>query len=292
MTKTIVAFHAKCPDGFAAAWACWRKLGDSAEYIPCEYGNPPPDVTGANVYIVDFSFSAAVLTEMAEKAEHITLLDHHVSAQKDLEGLEVPKLYIQFDMEQSGATLAWHFFFGDEPCWLVDYAEDRDLWRHKLPDSHAVNAYLMALPHSFEAFNEAFDLGAEKVAQLGKGCITWQRYYIEATKKLSRVQRFLGHDVPVVNAPYTAVSEVVGELSEGHPFAMGWHQKQDGQVVYSLRSRGGFNVSELAQSCGGGGHKAAAGFTLPKFPWELTEPQEFKPKTPVDIAKEVLAERK
>jgi len=270
--KTIVIYHAKCPDGMASAWAAWKKLGDSAEYVPCQYQEPPPEVAGATVYIVDFSFPASVLTEMASKAEHITLLDHHVTAQKDLTDLKVPKLDIHFDMNKSGATLTWAHFFGDQPCWLVDYAEDRDLWRFKLPNSHAINAYLQSLPQTFEAYQRAADLGPERVALLGEGCLTWLRYYVESTKKLSHRARFLGHDeIPIVNAPYTAVSEVVGELSEGAPFAMGWHVREDGKVVYSLRSRGGFDVSALAKTCGGGGHKAAAGFTLAKYPWELTE---------------------
>lgn len=274
MTNTIVLYHAKCPDGFASAWAAWKKLGDSAEYQPCRYGDPTPDVTGKIVYIVDFSFPRHVLLDMAEKAQHVTLLDHHKTAEADLKGLEHPKLEIHFDMNKSGATLTWYHFFGDEPCWLVQYAEDRDLWRHALPGSLEVNSYLQALPHNFEKFSEVFEGGQEAAKVAGVGCLTWVRYYVNSTKKLSYPMRFLGHDnIPVVNAPFTAISEVVGELSEGHPFAMGWHVREDGKIVYSLRSRGDFDVSALAKTCGGGGHKNAAGFTLDLFPWNLNEPR-------------------
>jgi nanoRNase/pAp phosphatase (c-di-AMP/oligoRNAs hydrolase) len=74
--------------------------------------------------------------------------------------------------------------------------------------------------------------------------------------------------VPVVNAPYTAISEVVGELAEeeGVPFAVGWYVGASGNVVYSLRSKGSFNVAELAQKMGGGGHIKAAGFQSPSYP--------------------------
>ncbi|NIV11578.1 MAG: bifunctional oligoribonuclease/PAP phosphatase NrnA, partial [Aliifodinibius sp.] len=34
------------------------------------------------------------------------------------------------------------------------------------------------------------------------------------------------------------------------------------EVVYSLRSRGDFDVSALAERFGGGGHKNAAGFRV------------------------------
>ena len=36
----------------------------------------------------------------------------------------------------------------------------------------------------------------------------------------------------------------------------------DGRFQYSLRSRGDFDVSELAKKHGGGGHKGAAGFVV------------------------------
>ena len=270
MAKTLVLYHAKCPDGLASAWAAWKSLGDQAEYLPVQYGDQPPDVTGCIVYIVDFSFPRQVLIEMAEKAERVVLLDHHKTAEADLQGLQVPKLEITFDMDESGATLTWKHFFGTQECWLVNYARDRDLWRFQLPHSKAVNAYLQSLPPTFQEYQKAYELGIEQVAMLGEGCLSWLRYYVESTKRLARRGTFLNHEVPIVNAPYTAISEVVGELAEGHPFAVGWHVREDGRVVYSLRSRGDFDVSALAKSVGGGGHRQAAGFSLEWFPWELT----------------------
>ncbi len=70
--------------------------------------------------------------------------------------------------------------------------------------------------------------------------------------------------IPVVNVSGKIVSEVVAELAESHPFAAGWWQLDDGQVVVSLRSRSdGVNVAEIAKHEGGGGHPGAAGFTFP-----------------------------
>lgn len=270
--KTLVLYHANCPDGFAAAWAAWRALGDDAEYIPCSYGHEPPDVTGARVFIVDFSFKRDVMFKLLYQAETITLLDHHITAQQDLADLEHPRFFFTFDMNKSGATLTWEHFHGDEPCWIVKYAEDRDLWRHALPRTKEVNAYLQAGPKNLRAYDTCYRLGMEAVADMGAGCLAWMRYYIDATKECARRMPFLGHaDIPVVNAPYTATSEVVGELAEldGVPFAVGWHQRSSGQVVYSLRSRGDFDVSAIAVLMGGGGHRKAAGFSSERFPWEL-----------------------
>jgi nanoRNase/pAp phosphatase (c-di-AMP/oligoRNAs hydrolase) len=54
------------------------------------------------------------------------------------------------------------------------------------------------------------------------------------------------------------ISDVVGQLSDGYPFAACFFQVDNGWV-YSLRSSNGFDVSELAKSMGGGGHQAASG---------------------------------
>jgi hypothetical protein len=271
---TKVLYHGNCPDGFAAAWAAWMSLGDKAEYVACQYGHEPPEVDGCDVFIVDFSFKRPVMLELARKAKSVTVLDHHVTAQEDLAGLEAEaaNVLVVFDMDKSGATLSWQHFHGSDECWLVDYAEDRDLWRHKLPRTKEVNAYLMAAPKTFGHYSAAFSAGAEQVANWGTGCLTFIRYFVDAQKALATRARFLGHsNIPVVNTPYVSTSEVVGELAEDALFAVGWHVREDGQAVYSLRSRGDFNVAHLAESMGGGGHVRAAGFRSQWMPWALAD---------------------
>jgi hypothetical protein len=281
---TYVLYHGRCPDGIMAAWSAWKSLGSSATYIPCLFEQDdqvlfgdslmPPNFTNEEVYILDFSFSEEKTLEIADQASIVVLLDHHASAQRDLAKLIGTRinLDLHFDMTKSGARLAYDFFVGREPCWIVDYTQDRDLWKWELPYSKEINAYLLTIPHDFEQISAVFQAGEFDARVRGQGCLAWTRYYVDSTKALARNVRFLGHDnIPVVNAPFPAISEVVGELAVGHEFAVGWHQKDNGQVVYSLRSKHGFDVSKLAQRVGGGGHKEASGFTLDKFPWELTE---------------------
>jgi hypothetical protein len=74
----------------------------------------------------------------------------------------------------------------------------------------------------------------------------------------------------VVNAPVLQ-SEVGDVLCAAHPrrpfaamfsvLAPDRPGEPEGRV-YSLRSRNGFDVSAVAKSMGGGGHRAAAGFTV------------------------------
>ena len=54
-----VLYHRDCADGFGAAWAAHRELGrEKVEYLPCTYGEPPPEMeSGSRVYILDFDVS-------------------------------------------------------------------------------------------------------------------------------------------------------------------------------------------------------------------------------------------
>lgn len=258
--RNIVIYHGgNCPDGFTAAWVAWKLYGDSADYLPAKYGDPPPDVTDRHVRILDFSYPRATLLEMHAKATSLAVLDHHKTAEADLAGLD----FCKFDMNRSGAGLAWDVLHADEPRpKLVDYVEDRDLWRFSLPDARAITAYVMATPKAFEAWSNLARLvedGPGRVAELGQAILRKidEMIYTHACETIPRV--VAGHAVPVVNAS-TEFSEIAGKLAEGALFSVAWFQRGDGKYQYSLRSRGDFDVSEIAKLWGGGGHKNAAGF--------------------------------
>ena len=72
--------------------------------------------------------------------------------------------------------------------------------------------------------------------------------------------------IPCVNASEN-VSELGNLMCERYPdapFSMSYCDRGDGMRSYSLRSIGDFDVSVVAKAFGGGGHKNAAGFALPK----------------------------
>lgn len=71
-----------------------------------------------------------------------------------------------------------------------------------------------------------------------------------------------GYAVPVANLPYTMASDAGHKLAESAPFGACYWDTPEGRV-FSLRSQGEFDVSEIAKQYGGGGHKNAAGFRVP-----------------------------
>lgn len=274
--KTLCIYHGNCDDGFAAAWAVRHALGDeNVEFYPGVYQKDPPDVTGRGVILVDFSYKRPVLEAMAEKAAWVLVLDHHKTAQEDLAGYPVPvgpseigepahKIAALFDMDRSGAGLAWDFFHPGMPRPdFINYIEDRDLWRKTLPMGDEFTIALRSYPQDFSVWDALVGGGAQRLCDQG---IDIQRYYrqqVEAMKKDARLCEFAGHEVMVSNSPYFAASEIAGELAEGRPFGACFFERADGLFQYSLRSRdGGVDVSEIAKKFGGGGHRNAAGFQL------------------------------
>lgn len=168
--KPLIIYHANCMDGAAAALAAWLKFGEEAEYRPANYGEPAPtndEVRGRDVYVLDFSYPRVELVRMraviedcrferinhegpCEKANRLWVLDHHKTAQTDLDNLP----FCVFDMRKSGAVMAWEYFhcsgLADPPQdegrvpELFRYVQDRDLWRWELPYSRAISAALTA----------------------------------------------------------------------------------------------------------------------------------------------------
>ena len=146
MPKSLVLFHANCADGFGAAIAAYTAIGEAGEYVAVQHGQPPPDVTGRDVYILDFSYPRDVLEQMFGVANSLLVLDHHESAQQALAGLT----YARFDLTHSGAVLAWEYFHpGTRVPDLLAYVEDRDLWHHALPQTHEISAYLRAVGYEW-----------------------------------------------------------------------------------------------------------------------------------------------
>lgn len=281
--QPLVIYHANCWDGFCAAWVARMALGE-IEAVPAYYGVPPPSVADREVYVLDFSYPFDVMADMASASSAFTVLDHHKTSERALADLEA--MFITHNMagrarysaDQSGGRMAWEFFAhiggwqGMKSPWLVDYTEDRDLWRHALPESENINAALRSYPLDFALWDEFHNAVGQRemFKREGEAIRRAERQIVQAHVRSARVQSFgfatglVGSDgdyqVPIVNAT-VLFSEIAGEMAKGHPFAACYFDRQDGKRQWSLRSApDGVDVSEIAKAHGGGGHKHAAGF--------------------------------
>lgn len=265
MGRPLVLYHGNdCGDGLAAAALAYCHYGDGADYQPVQYGQPPPEVTGRDVLILDFSYPRAVLLAMHDAARSLVVLDHHKTAQADLDGLP----FCRFDMNRSGATMTWDYLQEDgdlPPRLFAEYAEDRDLWRFKLPESRAVYTALAAedpaLGHRASIARE-FHRWLPQLASDGRAMIRRDEAHVARMVRHARMQNVDGYEVPVVNAT-VLFSEVGDALCKAHPeapFACYYFDDPSGMRQWGARSRGGFDVSKIAERFGGGGHPAAAGW--------------------------------
>lgn len=300
MTKTLCIYHGNRADGFGAAWCVREAFGaDNVDFHAGVYQDLPPDVTGRDVIIVDFSYKRPVLDEMAQAAASIVILDHHKTAAEDLAPFQVhecgsgrfafsdlpsvwrdfdelnrPFIAALFDMERSGAGLAWDFFFPRKPRpRLIDHIEDRDLWRFKLEGTREIQAALFSYPYDFEVWDKFF-YGVTGVADESvpledlrrEGAAIERKHHKDVAELVDvckRPMKIGGHVVPAASLPYTLTSDAGHLMAKGQPFAACYWDTPEGRV-FSLRSTDeGLDVSAIAKSYGGGGHRNASGFRVP-----------------------------
>ena len=302
----LFIYHSSCSDGFTAAWVFdkFRKKGLSiidqpVEYYPATYGQEPPDCKGREVWLVDFTYPRETLIEKVIKPSMRTLIyDHHKTAEADLFQIkeEVRRRGLQrndevvFDMHRSGCGILYDELAreygkragqhipsptGDRSFWLVDYVEDRDLWKLKRPFSKEVAAYCYSVPMTFEEWDAIESLGLSKVSEAGKGIVRYIDTFGDKVIEHATYEQLGEYVVPCINTPYMNISDHVGKLAERNPadpFALGYFRRKDGRWQFSLRSKGAFDVSVIAKTFGGGGHLNAAGFDSATLPWEPSVP--------------------
>jgi oligoribonuclease NrnB/cAMP/cGMP phosphodiesterase (DHH superfamily) len=257
--------------------------GDIA-FHASHYEDPPPNVRGHRVFVLDFSYPRETLEKMAKAADELTVLDHHKTAEEALAGLP----YCTFDMTKSGGQLTWEWLMKEgypppkpaatgsaweppEPPWLVDYTADRDLWRFALPRSREVNAALRSYPLTFDAWDDLARRGqgrlhdgfdSEAFADEGSAILRAESVAVQAHVAGAKEIDIDGYKVLATNATWLH-SEIAGTLAKGRPFGATWFER-DNVHQWSLRSdEHGIDVGELARQHGGGGHVHAAGFEVP-----------------------------
>ena len=278
-----VFFHGSCYDGFGAAFAAWKKLGDTAKYIPVSYGKvhvtdtqfQPEDV----VYIVDYSVSNEEFERLTDLVSEVVILDHHKTALERFTGLApypdphgfkhvAAGVYVDFNMDESGALITWKYFHPDKPIpRLIQWISDRDLWQLKLPGTQAIHALLTSNFMDFDTWDDLMaqaEKDPSKLIEMGSIMLSQQDRTVEMICKKVYFTNIAGKNVPVVNASshWSEVGMKLVDMYPHYPFAASYMDMPDGTRMYSLRSSG-FDVAAIAELFGGGGHKTAAGFKLP-----------------------------
>jgi oligoribonuclease NrnB/cAMP/cGMP phosphodiesterase (DHH superfamily) len=272
-TENLVCiYHDNCFDGFTAAYVVEQLVDESVTFLPGQYGEPCPEFEeGKNVLMIDVSYPRGEMLEIAERANEFLVLDHHKTAEEELEGLD----FAVFDMDRSGAGLAWDVMTNGAPRpRLVSHVEDRDLWRFDIPGTKAVHAYLSSLSWDFTNWKRAEDMLAEDPDQLfeiGEHIRRFQERRYEDVAELFFMGRLKTRGdgmTYVINMPMANVG-ITNFKSGGihtflrntkHSIAGAYACGPDGKYYWSLRSEEPYDCSDIAREFGGGGHPQASGF--------------------------------
>jgi len=277
--KPVVLFHENCKDGLGAAYATYEKLGDTASYVPIAYGREdkalkkvPDDV---DVYFVDFSLKREPMIELSERVSKIVVIDHHKSALEEL--VDLPdNVEVNFDMDHSGAVLAWDYFHDTPAPKMLQYIEDRDIWNFDLVkskefteglDFYAKNndiaefKRLIIDPASIDKMIDIGDILVPAMKKRLQECID----KIEKNKE-KYIATLEGEEFIFFNYTVSSEKSDLGNMIASQfqiPAAIFTVGTEN--VSISLRSADNLaDVSRIAIAFGSGGHRNASGMAISK----------------------------
>jgi oligoribonuclease NrnB/cAMP/cGMP phosphodiesterase (DHH superfamily) len=274
----IVIYHHPCPDGCTSGTIAnmyFKSIKKTVDFWGLSHSpNPPPELYNRlkdkNVLICDFSFKKEIINKILEIAKNLLIIDHHISAQKDLQDID-PKYKI-FDMAHSGAYLVWLYFYPNVPVPLfVKYIEDNDIWLKAMQNTLEVTAFVASLELIFDEY-EKFIVDETNIANFAipTGTILLKQAQkqtdVALTKSTVKMIDSCNniYFVGVCNST-TNINEVGNQMLTKYPYI-------DFSVIYS--SNNGSNngslrsddtradTSIIASKYGGGGHRNASGCSL------------------------------
>lgn len=276
MPRPLCLFHKNCLDGSGAAAVVARRF-PNMEFLPVQYGAPPPTVEGRDVYLVDFGYSLEGMRRLKAQANSLVWIDHHGSQEDIWKSLG----WGVFDTRECGSSLTWRTLFPGEPePPVVAYIRDKDLWQWRLPDSRAVCAGL-AETFANSKFQGLLEADLVAMAERGRPILAARQLRIEAAARTGVAIRD-AFGIPGMTALAVPTTQDQNELGEhicrplaegglGYDVAVMYYRKSGTtHWVHSLRSREGVIAGGAPVDCGaiaarngGGGHPTSGCFLSP-----------------------------
>lgn len=273
-----IFYHANCTDGLGAKYAAWKKFGNAATYVAMDYNVPIQELLpNSEVYMVDYSRSRTEIMDLREQGHRVVVIDHHKTAEEDLHNLEDTV----FDMNKSGAVLAWEYFHPEtEVPRLLEYIQDRDLWNWKLQGTRELLKALEMADKDWDITKWdgiIEEMQKDEKGFFGKGVAVtlWEDIRVERSTAKDRIRFFefpyfgeSGLDeikryrVGMINSTILP-SEMGNQICRNFDVDIGivYFIDKRGTVNLSFRSQkgSGVDVSKVAKLFGGGGHSSASG---------------------------------
>jgi len=306
MERVVVIYHKGCPDGYGALSGVVYKYGvknlfyDEENDILYNYdssfvaipSNHSTDFTrlkellekypndNFTLYMVDFFVDKIFeVVKNYPNIKRVVVIDHHKTAKEIIEkGIpeEVKDRFeVHLDMDHSAAVLTWKVLNGFVPE-IMEYIEDRDIWKWEIPDSlyvlTAVDAKVFNVLKPNEIVEKLLELAQnfpkEEFAKEGQSMIEFKESVVQRLVNNNAHYIVLpsGHKLLAVNSSVfqSDIGNRLAQISpEGVACVYSISPKEDDVYVNcSVRSING-RAREVAQANGGGGHDNAAGCRVP-----------------------------
>ncbi len=297
MSDQVIIYHANCIDGSMGALCAYYEY-PNAYFHPATHGKEDDildKVKDKDVYFIDFCYKEDKTRAICALAKSVVFLDHHQTSRPYIEkivaeyssekltledmvktsmeeAMSLDKCKSFCSMEKSGAMLAYEYFPQTKRFInrrIIEIVQDRDLWKWNYPETNAVTSFLYTLPQFNPVDKQSLvdwrvytvDNCIEDLEKLGEPVVKARQKNIEDGCKRAFKAKMFDREIYIANAT-DCFSEIAGELALKGEFGATFHINSQGKYVYSLRVReGDLDISVLAETVGGGGHKKAAGCT-------------------------------
>lgn len=287
MDKHTIIYHDRCPDGMCGLCVVNKyleKQNKSADFLGGDYKNIDnlmnADLKGHNVFFVDFSVPPEKMEILSKKANKIVVLDHHkdvlenyaafISTESEgfKKGVFNKNVELILDMDRSGALVAWDYLHKSPAPKAVEYISDADLYRFKQPQTVNFQARLGMEKFEISVYEKLLKMNSEEMKGFLKEGELLSAYFQSLCEKDAYKAKPITIDINGVkhhggmvvssNELLNKVAEII--YTKNNTFAAVLTEVGDDKFKVSFRAKAdnSYNVKEIANYFGGGGHISAA----------------------------------
>jgi oligoribonuclease NrnB/cAMP/cGMP phosphodiesterase (DHH superfamily) len=281
----IIIHHSKDLDGYSSGAICKLKYPD-ATLIGWDYKDPIPwnDIPwNEPVIMIDVTFPMETMLKLSSKTDgQLTVIDHHISFKKDFDAApnewEKSRINYIYEPDVAACEIGWKYLFPDKPIpYAITLLGRYDTWRQNegdwenetLPFQYAMRTYCT----SAETFDKSLlTLSDTKtiinsLKNEGRAILNYQEQQDMLACQRSAFEAIVSERPAICLNTRAFSSNTMKSVYDPskHDLMVGFEYTGTKWSV-SLRSdKPDVDVSIIAKSKGGGGHKAAAGFECNTF---------------------------
>lgn len=279
---TIIT-HNKDLDGHCSGAICKRKFPE-AKLIGWDYGQLLPDfkeMVGEDVVMIDISFPIPDILKLAD-ISRLTIIDHHISFKKEVDQLtdnQKDSFKYIYQLGIAACEIGWKYYFPDEQMpdaikLLGEYDtwrnQDNDRWNNKILPFQFYMRTVCTSPETFpiEFFDPNIDYECVwEGINIGKSILKYQEQQdMLACGRAAFEIEFEGLRAICLNqGAFSSNTLQTVYDPEKHDIMIGFQFNGKFWNVSLRSAKDEVDVSVIAKSRGGGGHKAAAGFEAKTF---------------------------